>query len=318
MKVKNDHRLNISIITPYFNCSNRIVQHFKDIHEKIKKNKSIELIYIDDGSREKLDSKFVKKLNKLERVSHYRLKKNYGPGIARNFGIKKAKGNFLLFLDSDDSLNKKNFFLLNKYIQKKHINDVIFFDFINKPFKKQFNLSIKKIKKNIILKKYLRTELDMNPNFYVYKKNFLINNKISFVQGFYEDIYFVLQVFTLMQNYDVFKKKVYVKFNSKNSITNSYSKKHVECFAKSSLQKLNYFKKKIFLNFKNISFDDFQYGLRGDFIFINNMLKKVNVSKSFKKKIFSIYSQIIHSKFLIKTAYDKKVFKILKKGEFIN
>jgi len=158
----------------------------------------------------------------------------------------------------------------------------------------------------------------MNPNFYIYKKNFLIKNNIFFKKGFYEDILFVLKVFTQMKKYNVFKKKIYIKVNSKKSITNSCSIKHVQSFTKTSVDKLIYFKKNIQSNFKNVYFDDLQYGLRGDFIFINNMVKKIKVPKIFKNLIFSIYSNIVSHKFSVITDYDKKVLRMLEMKKFIN
>ena len=41
--------------------------------------------------------------------------KNLGPGISRNIGIKKSKGKYLFFLDSDDFLKKSYFLDVNIY-----------------------------------------------------------------------------------------------------------------------------------------------------------------------------------------------------------
>ena len=40
----------------------------------------------------------------IKNIKFITFKKKIGPGIARNYGIKKAKGDFLVFLDSDDML----------------------------------------------------------------------------------------------------------------------------------------------------------------------------------------------------------------------
>jgi glycosyltransferase involved in cell wall biosynthesis len=85
----------ISVIIPSFNrawCIERAVnsvlsQSFKDF----------ELIFVDDGSTD--DTKNIVK--EYKDIRYYYIE-NSGVSHARNFGIKKAKGHLISFLDSDD------------------------------------------------------------------------------------------------------------------------------------------------------------------------------------------------------------------------
>ncbi len=63
--------------------------------------KNFELLIIDDNSH---DETYFSVINFLKdkRVSYYFLNKNHGVSFSRNYGIKKAKGEYIAFLDSDD------------------------------------------------------------------------------------------------------------------------------------------------------------------------------------------------------------------------
>ena len=75
----------------------------------------------------------------------------------------------------------------------------------------QINLCKKKLPIKSIVKLFLRTELEMCSNFYLFNKNFLLKNKIYFLKGYYEDILFMLKVFFYTKKFYIFNKKVYLK-----------------------------------------------------------------------------------------------------------
>jgi len=115
----------ISIITPTFN-SKKFIKNFLNHISGFNEN-YFEFIIIDDGSTDQT-YQILKRENNLKNCRIYKLKKNKGPGIARNFGVLKAKGKYLLFLDIDDFLIKKNTIKLNKFANNENSN-LIFFTF---------------------------------------------------------------------------------------------------------------------------------------------------------------------------------------------
>ena len=281
--------------------------------KKIALDLSVEFIYIDDGSNDHGYESIRKNIEKYKNIKLLKLKKNYGPGIARNLGIKIAKGKYLIFLDSDDSLINSGFKNLIKKINKKFDYDVIFFDYVKKN-SKQVNLSKIKLRKNLLIKKFLRTELDMGPNFYLYKKNFINKNKIFFKDRYYEDILFILKVFTKMKRFCQFKYKIYKKNKLKNSITNTYSLKHIKDFNKSCLDKKKYFYLNVLNKIKDVNSKDLQYGLRGDYVFANKILKNCKLPLKKVEMIDIFFKKIISKKFIALTTYDKIVKKKLFKN----
>lgn len=90
----------ISVIFPVHNSASTIAEAVNSILNQTFKN--VEIIAIDDFSRDKSYSilKKIKKNNKHLRL--YRNVKRYGIGITLNRALKKAKGTYITFMDSDD------------------------------------------------------------------------------------------------------------------------------------------------------------------------------------------------------------------------
>ena len=124
---------NISIIIPAYNSEKFIKECISNTLNKI--NKEIELIIINDNSIDNTKKICTKFLNKKNNIRLINLKKNFGVSIARNVGIKEAKGKYLIFLDSDDLLVKNTINQINMLVNKFNNDDIFFFpsyDPINK------------------------------------------------------------------------------------------------------------------------------------------------------------------------------------------
>ena len=90
----------ISIIIPCYNIENYIEKCIESIENQTYKD--IEIIAVDDCSK---DGTLVKLKELQERYSNlqvYQNDKNRGAAYSRNFAMKKAKGEYIGFVDSDD------------------------------------------------------------------------------------------------------------------------------------------------------------------------------------------------------------------------
>ena len=85
----------VSVIIPFYECKEWLREALLSVNNQ--DYKSIETIVINDGSKE--DIGYI--VEEFKDVFFYRIE-NSGPGTARNFGIEKAKGKYVAFLDSDD------------------------------------------------------------------------------------------------------------------------------------------------------------------------------------------------------------------------
>lgn len=102
----------VSIIIPYYNRQKKLQRAIDSIFGQTYPD--FEIIIVDDNSKERL-------YFEQEKISYVRSTKNLGPGVSRNIGLKKAKGDYIVFLDSDDYWDKN--FLISCVIAFKKSPD---------------------------------------------------------------------------------------------------------------------------------------------------------------------------------------------------
>lgn len=91
----------ISIIIPYFNRSVLFPSTLASILKQSFQN--FEVIIVDDGSEVEDIDKLTALIIDDPRIKFFKHQnRNQGPSFCRNFGVEKARGDFFLFLDSDD------------------------------------------------------------------------------------------------------------------------------------------------------------------------------------------------------------------------
>lgn len=93
----------LSIVIPCYNCSNTIIRTLESI-PRIS-DKEIEVILVDDCSTDNTVDVINEFASSREWVHLITLNTNQGPANARNVGIEAAKGSFLAFIDSDDTIS---------------------------------------------------------------------------------------------------------------------------------------------------------------------------------------------------------------------
>lgn len=186
--------IDITFIVPVFNkkinevktclkslCSERIVS---------------EILLIDDGSDAELGKTYEKLAQNTGAV--YLYKENGGVGSARNYGIKRARGNYISFVDADDELQINNI-LVSDF---KKSEDIIFYNvekLIGNSGKKKlykFDFSSGSINLDDILKYSLDEGLISWSVAKFYRKNFLLRKSLFFDENMKlsEDLDFMIRV----------------------------------------------------------------------------------------------------------------------------
>lgn len=86
-----------SIIVPVFNRPDEVDELLKSLTRQTVKD--FEAVIVEDGSQTDCRAVVEKYAGRLD--AHYYMKPNSGPGQSRNYGAERAKGEYLIVLDSD-------------------------------------------------------------------------------------------------------------------------------------------------------------------------------------------------------------------------
>lgn len=221
--------IKLSIIIPVFNAENTLKRCLDSVLQQ--KDDELEIVVINDGSKDLSDEIMQEyKLKYPEIISYYK-KQNTGVADTRNYGITKAKGKYIMFLDSDDYIDIDLYSIIKQYIEK----NIELIKFKLQRVDENNNI-IEKVTGPIFEKttgeegfKYLYSSdvlLD-SPCVYVMKKDIFIRNKLLFNVGTeHEDfglIPFVIVLARSMISID-FCGYQYVQSNGSITRNNDYNK----------------------------------------------------------------------------------------------
>lgn len=194
--------LTLSIIIPIYNSESYLGECIKSVLNCTPFE--MECILINDGSTD-LSSKICNDYSeKDKRIKVFHIE-NHGVSYARNFGISKASGEYILFLDSDDYLTKEAANLLGDSM-KLIIDDIVIFDYIimmkNHPDR---YVEIKNYKEDYRMKiqNMVITSHDLNYCWgKLFKRSIIVDNNIMFNENlkYGEDSSFVIDYLKYAKN----------------------------------------------------------------------------------------------------------------------
>lgn len=210
----------ISVIVPVYNVEKYLE---KCVHSIINQTyKNLEIILVDDGSPDNSGA-LCDDLAKLDdRIVVYH-KENGGLSDARNYGVSKANGSYIGFVDSDDYIHEKMYEKLYQAIKKT-------------------GTPISECGVTRVYKKCLRPHYSGEDYFLVldreeYLEEYLLNTKlygsawckllhidlakrITFPVGkIYEDAFYTLELLNNVEAYTVISGNYYYYYMRENSIT---------------------------------------------------------------------------------------------------
>lgn len=225
------NNINISYIVPAFNCEKYLYDCVDSIIKQ--KLKSIEIIIINDGSTDntlKIAEMIQEKYPSIIRVFS---KKNGGAASARNYGLKKSLGKYVIFIDSDDLIFGNSLNKCIEIMEQKNI-DIFLSDIsllVNDKIKRNEHNS-----RNILISSNVLEYISYLPKFpgsccsKIFSREYLNKYNLYFIEGIVnEDIDYMINCFT--NNPIIYHSNIswyLYRQNVTNSVTNTIHSRN--CF----------------------------------------------------------------------------------------
>ena len=211
----------ISIIVPVYN----VEQYLEKCVDSIinQKYKNLEIILVDDGATDS-SGKLCDELAKIDnRIKVYH-KENGGLSDARNYGVERATGDYIGFVDSDDYIDSEMYEELYEAIKKENVDvvecnlKIIYPDRVELfTEQKYYNVYTKQE----YLEEYLKIEKIFGSACVRLIKSD-IAKKLKFPVGkLYEDTYYAYDLIEKVDRYVIMNNPYYNYLMRENSITNA-------------------------------------------------------------------------------------------------
>lgn len=234
--------IKVSVIVPVYNVEKYLAKCLDTVCNQTFSD--YEVVIINDGSpdnSEKIINDYIKKYNNIK----YYKKKNGGLSDARNYGISKSNGKYLMFIDSDDYVSNDMVEKLYNKIEEEKADMALCNYILIKPDKSEYKnynynpgtTNIYKNKKillnkqtacNKIYKKELFNDLLFDKGKYYEDLRIMIKlyskcNRIAFIDDFC--YYYVERNNSIMHDCDV--EKNFEIVDAINSIMNYYKNEKI-------------------------------------------------------------------------------------------
>lgn len=320
-------KIKISIIIPIYNAEKYLKKCIESII--LNKNEELEILLINDGSKDYSDNICKEYLFKDNRIKYFN-KENSGCSATRNFGIQKAKGEYIWFIDSDDYIEKNSIEKILKVINEKK-SDLLIFGY--------FNVKDDEVLGKIIPKKantkdeiYSQMNIFNSPWNKIYNLKILKENNIRFPEKCHmgEDMAFNFKYMYFCKKISTIDEGFY-NYVATDGVTSNINKKKEIFLAIDDIYNF-YIQKKEFVGLKNTLKEYYKkhaifYAY--EMILTSTLskkeklkkLKEFNVELNKRKYIFNtsflhkqIYYYIKYKIYFLKPYY-KKIKKILKRNK---
>lgn len=236
----------LSIIIPIYNVEKYVQKALGSIFLQYFEKESVEIIVVNDGTKDNsmsIVNEFATKFGNLKIINQ----ENQGLSVARNNGLKTARGKYVWFVDSDDWVEYDSLSFLLKHL-KQSDKDVLMckireYDEEGRILlERSFHENNKEEQVTgtdvvLYLKKY---RIDITPmQQYIIRRDFLLANNLSFLSGIYhEDMEFAPRMLITAKCVSVIPKVIYCYLRrSSGSITTDVTLQKKRLFSKIEIYK---------------------------------------------------------------------------------
>lgn len=232
--------MKFSIIVPIYNVEQYLAECLESVLNQTFQD--FEIICINDASTDKSYEILLQYAKMFCKIKVFNNSCNIGPSASRNKGIDEAKGDYILFLDSDDMLRLDALSILNDAIEKHHV-DMVCYRFLVKNEGKKSKEQNTLVNENVIFDGNIKTGQQwfvemaerkiffVSASFSLFKKEFLLDNSLRFLNGIlYEDVLFTIQFSLVASRMIYIHEFIYIHRRRDFSITTTLSEYHLDSY----------------------------------------------------------------------------------------
>lgn len=229
--------MKLSVIIPCYNAQEHIERCLTNLINQNLKVSEYEIILIDDGSKDDT-AKIIERLKASTKNIVFHKQPNQGQGVARNYGLKLAKGEYVYFLDVDDYIANNSLSLLLNYLEKYNL-DLIGFNTIITENYNLFKLNNEALNSEISITNgidYITENRHhrLEPWWYITKREYLLEIGVAFEEGvFLEDAIFTIKVLLNAKRFAHIPLDAHRYITSPSSTMRNKNKKHINKLVKS-------------------------------------------------------------------------------------
>lgn len=285
----------ISVIVPVYNPP---LEMFKRcVNSLVTQTGDYEFIFVNDGSTDNWIEEYLSNLSKSENRILYINQHNKGVSAARNNGIASSKGEYIMFVDSDDIMLANSLDYSYSIIKKNNADIVLLGNINNKESNGKIHKTLNQsevedlIHGIIILDNKKFSEIGINvdaPWAKIFSKNLILKNSIKFNEKISrsEDAIFDMQCYLCANKILIDNTPVYSYESNPNSICSIYKLDYAKMLpeiikAKEEITN-RYFKDNIKF-IKGISIRTFQGLMDSDYRLFSNSQSNLSITKSIKE-----------------------------------
>ncbi len=229
----------VSIIVPTYQLKDNVRKFCDSLNRQTADPKLFEVIFIDDASRDGTISIIEKYPFSCCSPKIYALPVNRGPGAARNVGISRSSGEYIIFADGDDQLAGNAIERIVRAARQDRTDaiaynflkydseDGLLYDTIRAQGSRRDTAAIMKGRDQLI-NDYLEMKCDGSVIYTAMRRNTILRNDIWFRSGFHEDIDFIFKFYCKMDGLTFVNEILYCKYNRPNSIVNTINVNHID------------------------------------------------------------------------------------------
>jgi glycosyltransferase involved in cell wall biosynthesis/sulfatase maturation enzyme AslB (radical SAM superfamily) len=225
-----------SIVVPAFNAQAYLADCLRSCAAQDLAEQDFEILLIDDCSTDGTHAAAQAFLPELPNLRIARTAANGGPGIARNLGIVMARGEWILFLDSDDRLAAGALSLLAAFLDRpEHAGcDAVGFDWHHSDAPADIGVrrdhDALALDRPALLRRYLSLQMDGSVIYTAIRHDLLQAHGLAFAPGYHEDVDFLFKVYWHAGRVGFLDAVIYAKRRRPGSIVETISTRHLDGF----------------------------------------------------------------------------------------